>query len=407
MQKYNLVCEKCGKEYGMEKVYTCSCSGRLEVFINLDSIEVSKKEVQNRKGNVLAKYFEFLPLLNKETKTLGEGYTPLIKPERLCERLGLKNLYIKNETLNPTGSFKDRPIVVGANKALEFGAEVLASASSGNAATSLAAWCARYGLKCVTFVPVDAPRSKIAQLQMLGARVYRVEAKEKAKDATAEFLAYCVKNFGWHPVPSFGSFNPYQIEGAKSIAYEIAEEINADAIVVPVGGAGLLLGTLKGFSEYRALGWIEKEPVVHAVQSEGCAPFVRAWKERKLIEAWENPKTVAGGIADPYTWDGNAALRLMYKNGGSAVAVADSLILEAQKLLAKYAGIFAEPTGSASLAGIIALRDAGIIEKSDTVVCLATGSGFKDLDIVVRSMPEAPVISTYTALHELKDSLLS
>ncbi|MEM4308251.1 MAG: threonine synthase [Thermoplasmata archaeon] len=392
MQKYKLVCEKCGKEYGMEKIYTCPCSGRLEVFMNIDEIEVSREEVEHRKGNVVAKYFEFLPLLAKNPKTLGEGYTPLIKSERLCEKLGLKNLYLKNETVNPTGSFKDRPIVVGANKALEFGAEVLASASSGNAATSLAAWCARFGLKCVTFVPVDAPKSKIAQLQMLGARVYRVREREKGKDPTAEMLSICVEKFGWHAVPSFGSFNPYQIEGAKTIAYEVAEQIEADAVVVPVGGAGLLLGTLKGFREYNELGWIGKEPVVHAVQSEGCAPLVRAWKERKEIRAWENPKTVAGGIADPYTWDGNAALKLMYRNGGSAIAVPDALILEAQELLAKYAGIFAEPTGSASLAGIIALRNAGVISKNDNVVCLVTGTGFKDLDIVISRMGEARVI---------------
>ncbi|MCX8174050.1 MAG: threonine synthase [Thermoplasmata archaeon] len=392
MQKYKLVCEKCGKEYGAEKIYTCSCSGRLEVSINIDAIEVSKEEIMGRRGNVLAKYFEFLPLLATSPKTLGEGYTPLMKSERLCEKLGLKNLYLKNETVNPTGSFKDRPIVVGANKAVEFGAEVLVSASSGNAATSLAAWCARFGLKCVTFVPVDAPKSKLAQLQMLGALVYRVVLHEKGKDPTAEMLAFCVRKFGWHPVPSFGSFNPYQIEGAKTVAYEIAEEIDADAVVVPVGGAGLLLGTLKGFKEYRELGWIEKEPIVHAVQSEGCAPLVRAWKERSEIRAWANPRTVAGGIADPYTWDGNAALKLMYRNGGTAVAVPDSLILEAQESLAKYAGIFAEPTGSASLAGIIALRDAGVIQSSDKVVCLVTGTGFKDLDIVVTRMPEVPVI---------------
>lgn len=392
MQKYKVVCEKCGREYGIERIYTCSCSGRLEVFMNIEEIEVSKEELMARKENLLLKYFEFLPLLNRDPKTLGEGFTPLIKAERLGEKLGLKNLYLKNETVNPTGSFKDRPIVVGANKAFEFGADVLVSASSGNAATSLAAWCARFGLKCVTFVPVDAPKSKLAQLQMLGASVYRVRERESGKDPTAEMLSICVKKFGWHPVPSFGSFNPYQIEGAKTVAYEIAEQVDADAVVVPVGGAGLLLGILKGFREYRAINWIEKEPLVHAVQSEGCAPFVRAWRERSEVRAWENPRTVASGIADPYTWDGNSALKLMYKNGGTAVAVPDSLILEAQKLLANYAGIFAEPTGSTSLAGIIALRDEGLIQRTDNVVCLVTGTGFKDLDIVTERMAEARII---------------
>lgn len=393
MEKYYLVCEKCGARYSQsDAVYRCRCTGRLEVMINLDTVHASKNEVFGRKGNILDKYFEFLPLLQKPTRTLGEGFTPLINAPRLAEKVGLKNLYLKNETVNPTGSFKDRPIVVGANKALEFGAEVMASASSGNAATSLAAWCARYGIECVTFVPVDAPREKLAQLQMLGARVYRVRARDEHKDPTAEMLQKCVEKYHWHAVPSFGTFNPYQIEGAKSLGYEIAEELRADHVVVPVGGAGLLLGTLKAYAEFHELGWIDDEPGIHAVQAEGCAPLVRAWKARREIEPWANPKTVAGGIADPYTWDGNAALKRMEKNGGTAVTVSDAQILEAQKLLARYAGIFAEPTGSASLAGIIALRDAGVIGHGETVACLVTGTGFKDINAVTRNAPEVPVI---------------
>ncbi|MGC8912996.1 MAG: threonine synthase [Thermoplasmata archaeon] len=393
MTSYRLICEKCGKEYQKEKIYRCPCSGRLEVHMNIEEIEVSMKEVMRRKGNLLRKYLEFLPL-EFSTRTLGEGFTPIVKAERLCEVIGLKNLYLKNETVNPTGSFKDRPIVVGANKAFEFGASVLASASSGNAATSLAAWCARYGLRCVTFVPEDAPKAKLAQLQMLGAKVYRVKSikGDEHQDPTADMLEKCVERYGWHPVPSFGTFNPYQIEGAKTLAYELAEDVDADAVVVPVGGAGLLLGTLKGYMEYTNLGWIEKTPLIHAVQSEGCSPLVKAWKEKKEIVPWNNPKTVAGGIADPYTWDGNAALKLMWKNGGTAVDVPDKLILEAQKYLARYAGIFAEPTGSASLAGIIALKEQGVIRRDETVVCLVTGSGFKDLDVLSREISETPVI---------------
>ena len=345
------------------------------------------------------KYFELLPLLDRASVvSIGEGYTPFFRAKRLGNELGMSGLWLKDETGNPTGSFKDRPIVLGLAKALELGAETVATASSGNAANSLAAGSAKRGVRCVAFVPEKVPESKAYLLQHLGATVVRVAAgKDRSVDPTAWLLREACDRFGWHPVPSFGAFNPYQIEGAKTLAYEICEAGDVDHVVVQVGGAGLLAGVYRGFRDYLELGFIDQMPMIHAVQSEGCAPFVKAFQEGRDVVAWDSPSTVAGGIADNYTWDWREGFEALRETGGSAVAVTDAEILDARRLLGKLEGVFAEPTGSASLAGVMALQREGMLGQGERVCALVTGSGYKDLGPMAGEYRAPPLISSSLA----------
>ncbi|MDP6154996.1 MAG: threonine synthase [Candidatus Thermoplasmatota archaeon] len=395
VEKFKHTCPACRAEYPCEKlVYQCDCGSKVIVKVNLNDIEVSRKEMLSRREKDLPsieRYFEFLPLLNRKNLVhLGEGNTPLVHAKNLGRRLAMPHLYLKNEINNPTGSFKDRPINVGLNRALEFGAETVASASSGNAANSLAAGSAKANIRCVAFVPADAPRSKIAQLLLYGAEVIPVGRTEGyLGDPTVEMLTKCYQELGFHPIPSFGHLNPYQMEGAKTIGYEIAEDMVPNHMLIPLGGGGLYLGNYNAFSEYKELDIVDELPVMHAVQGAGCAPLVKAFRKNKPIETWEEPRTIAAGLADPFTWDGERVLTALKENGGLAIGVEDGPIVEAQKLLARYEGIFAEPTGSASLAGLFKLVDEGVISKDETVVVEVTGHGFKDL-VQVEGLFEMP-----------------
>jgi threonine synthase len=395
-------CARCGTEYSPNKK-VCMCpnedDGRLDIYYNHTALaaKINKKTLVHRAPSVW-KYREFLPVKSKRhIVSLDEGGTPILKSRNLAREIGLRNLYIKDETRNPTGSFKDRSMTVGVSKALEFGAKTVATASSGNAAASLAAYSAKAGLKCVAFVLEFAPSAKIAQIRLYGADVIKVKAIEEDKDPTVQMLRKVVKKYGWYPCASFGPFNPYQVEGPKTMSFEIIEQLNwssPDWIFIPVGSACLLTGVWKGFTGFSTIGFIDSLPKLAAIQSTGCAPLVKAFKEGKKpfeIKPWKNPQTVAGGLADVLPWDGDAALGAL-KKGGTAEAVSDEEILEAQRLLASTEGIFAEPSAATSLAGLIRLLGEGVVEKDETVVVLITGSGLKDPEVVTKTSKEAPTI---------------
>lgn len=391
--KFRHVCPTCKREYPQEVlVYQCKCKNKVVVEMNLSGLDISREEMIGRKEKhlpLIERYFEFLPLLEDHNLThLGEGDTQLVHARNLGKHLSMPSLYLKNEINNPTGSFKDRPINVGLNRALEFNAQVVAAASSGNAANSLAAGAAKANIQCVAFVPDHASRSKISQLLLYGAQVFPVECPPGyVGDPTVEMLTRCHYELGFHPIPSFGHLNPYQMQGAKTIGYEIAEEMVPDHVVIPVGGGGLYLGNHDGFDDYRRLGIVEDIPKMHAIQGDGCAPLVKAIRENVPIKTWKNPKTLANGLADPFTWDGERVRKAMNVNGGSALAVDDESIVMAQKNLARLEGIFAEPTGVASLAGLVGLLESGIISRKDTVVVEITGHGFKDIGVVDNMFP--------------------
>lgn len=396
-----LKCLKCGKEHAPTKgLYVCKkCGGKLDIFYDYDAIgeKVSKEGLVRRPPGVW-KYAEFLPITDrKNIVTLGEGGTPLLEAKNLARELGMKHLWLKDETRNPTSSFKDRPMSVGVSKAVEFGAKVVVTASSGNAAIALSAYSAKAGIECYTFVPADVPSPKLAQLSIYGAQV--VKAKPKGiGDPSYKLMRMAYERYGWHPVPSCGAFNPYHPEGSKTISYEICEQLGwqaPDWVVVPVGAGTLLSGNAKGYFEFERLDFVERIPRLAAIQAEGCAPLVKAFKDGTppyKIPTWENPRTVAGGLVDPYPWDADTAIPAIKTSKGTAEVVSDEEILAAEKLLAGAEGMFAEPSGAAGFAGLRKLLETGLVDRSDVVVVEITGGGLKDQKIAMQLVKEPPSI---------------
>ncbi|UCE09423.1 MAG: threonine synthase [Candidatus Thorarchaeota archaeon] len=394
-------CAKCGNEYTDDTVpANDGCGGRIDIEFDLESLKESiSRESLRKRGGGLWKYFELMPLRERENiVTLGEGGTPLLPARRLGEEMGFRNLFIKIETVNPSGSFKDRPICVGISRALEDGVGTVSAASSGNAAASMSTYAAKSGLRAVVFVPEDAPAAKLIHLRTLGAHVFRVKKVQEGIDPTTTLLESACKEFGWTPSPSFGPFNCFQFEGTKSMGYEIAEQMNWDPpdwVLYPTGSGGLMAGSSKGFKEFQEMGLIERVPRPVIVQPNGCAPIVRAFKEEQDpldIKPWDSNETVAGGLADPFPWDGDAALNYLNKANGEAISVSDESIERYLLLLGKLEGVFAEPSGVAALAGLEHLAQDGIIDKQDRIVVPITGSGFKDLATSDRLTPQVQVI---------------
>ncbi len=400
----HLKCSKCGRIYGLdEKPITCRNNdlGRLDIYYDYEAISrsISREELSKRPF-YMWRYKEFLPVPSEEyIVSLGEGGTPLLKAGRLGEKLGLKNLYLKDETRNPTGSFKDRAMSVAISMAKYFGFKRAVIASSGNAAAALAAYGAKAGIEVYAFVPDFAGFGKIAQLLYYGAKVFKVRWTE-AEDPTVKMMRVLSEKYGFYPSPSFGVFNPYQIEGPKTISMEIVEQLGwriPDQVFVPTGAASLLTGVFNGFRDWNMVGWISGYPKIVAVQPEGNHPFVRAWAERAdpdKIKPWEKPpETIATGLEDTFPWDGDAGLRALYKTNGYGVVVSDSEIVEAMKLLASLEGVFAEPSGAAGLAGLIKALENKMVEKDETVVVLVTGHGLKDPEVVKKTAGDAPLIN--------------
>ncbi len=407
-----LKCAKCGKEYTDRDVPpNDGCGGRIDISFDLEGLKeiFTRQSIEQRKGG-LWKYFELMPLKKRENiVTLGEGNTPLLRSNRLGNQLKLGNLFLKIETTNPSGSFKDRPICVGVSRAYEDGAETVSAASSGNAAASMSTYAARAGMQAVVFVPEDAPAGKLIHLRTLGARVFRVKKVKDGVDPTTTLLKAACTELGWTPTPSFGPFNCFQFEGTKSLGYEIAEQMNwepPDWILFPTGSGGLMAGTMKGLWEFQQMGLIDSLPRPVVVQPEGCSPIVRAFKKNQDpldITPWDSNETVAGGLADPFPWDGDAALKYLKMANGRAIAVPDDAIERQLIALGKLEGVFAEPSGVAALAGLESLVDQGVIDKSDRVVVPITGSGFKDLATPDRLTPRVVLITP--DLDQLKAAL--
>jgi len=396
-----LRCLRCGRRHRPSRgLYTCGkCGGKLDVIYDYEAVaaKISRIELSKRRGGVW-KYFELLPLARKKNiVSLGEGGTPLIPARNLAKELKMKYLFLKDETRNPTSSFKDRPMSVGVSKAVEFGARTVVCASSGNAAIALAAYAAKAGIKCYAYVPAGAPESKVAQLLMHGARVVQPKAGG-AGDPTYQLMLQSWKKFGWHPIPSGGAFNPYQPEGSKTISYEICEQLGwqaPDWVIVPTGAGTLLSGNAKGYFEFEQIGLIKGVPRLVAIQAEGCAPIVKAFREGTPpyeIPPWPDPRTVAGGLIDPYPWDADTAIPAIKRSGGTAETVNDAEILEAVKRLARSEGIFAEPSGAAGLAGLKKLLDGGVVSRSDVVVVEVTGGGLKDVATALKMVERPEVI---------------
>ncbi len=330
--------------------------------------------------------------------SLAEGRTPLLDLPAAGESAGVPRLLAKDESRNPTGTFKDRVMALAASVARAEGAPGIVCASTGNAGASVAAYGARAGLPVVILVPVGTPPPKMAQAAVCGARV--VAVRGTYSDAWA-MAAAAGASLGWlNTTTTFTC--PYVVESTRTVAYEIEEQLGVpDWVAVPIGAGPFLVGVHRGFADLVALGRIERAPRLLALQAAGCAPIVRAFDEGAPTRAWERPETIAGGIADPltgYPEEGDVTVGAIVESGGAAVAVEDAAIVAAISTLAATEGLFQEPASAIALAGIAEARRRGIVGEDDQVVACLTGTGLKD--------PHAAAGGTardFTAVASLRD----
>lgn len=382
-----LECISCGSRDDIQtNSYQCSkCGDLLEVRYDLESL----KEIVDPKkwtGSLRVwRYKDLMPLKEgAKIVTLNEGGTNLADCDNLKSILNISSLQVKNEGENPTGSFKDRGMTVAVSRAVEQNAKVVICASTGNTASSAAAYAARAGLRCVVIVPSRAiALGKLAQATIHGAEV--VQVKGNFDQSLKMVLDFANRH---KEIYLLNSLNPFRLEGQRSLAFEICEQTNyevPDRIVVPVGNAGNISAIWKGFSEFHKLGIINKLPKMTGIQAEGASPIADAVKrgDDKILSV-ERPETVATAIriGAPASW--KKALKAIRMSGGTAEKVNDQEILEAQRLLARNEGIFTEPAGASSIAGLKKLLELGVVDSDEKVVCICTGHGLKDPDIVMQ-----------------------
>jgi threonine synthase len=347
---------------------------RLKNNINLKELGVGE--------TLIERYRWLLPIKNpKRAISLHEKETPLVRCRKLGEELGLKNLYLKDESKAPTGSFKDRSMSVGISIAKEEKANTVIVASTGNAAASVAAHSAVARLNCVVLVPEQVSMGKLAQLAVYGAKIIRVRG---SIDAALRLLKGANEKWGWTPMTASAAYHPRQVEGAKTSSYEISQYFGndvPDCVIAPVGGGDNVYAMTKGYQDLIELGLISSIPRMIAVQAEGSAPLVRAFKTgSNKITPIENPVTVASGIRQGYPGTGVLALKAILDTKGSAIAVSDEQTLEAQRKLARSEGLFAEPTASVTVAALKQLVDDKLIDKDECIVCAITGHGLKEVN---------------------------
>jgi len=319
---------------------------------------------------------------------LGAGYTILHKCDGLARALGLRTLYVKDDTVNPTYSFKDRPATVAVSKAQEFGAKAVGCASTGNLAAAVAAHAAKAGLPCYVFVPFDIELNKIVQASTYGARIVAVKG---TYDDANRLAAQASEVYDW----AFANINirPYYVEGSKTLAFEVCEQLEwetPDHVVVPVGSGALLCAIWRGLKELKQLNLIEDvETKVTGAQPLGCSPVVSAFKTNTFdVDPVEHPNTIAKSLAVGDPGDGVYALKAIRESGGVAESATDAEILGAIQLLAKTEGIFTEPAGGVTVAVLKKLVEAEEISPDEEVVCYVTGNGLKAADTILNSVPK-------------------
>jgi threonine synthase len=374
------VCIVCGAEYQAGgRTYTCpKCGGVLEIVYDYQYIKTvfTKEKLARRRDPTLWRYRELLPIEeDSELSPLRVGGSPLYRAERLGNLLGLKNLYIKDDGLNPTASLKDRASAIAAVRARKAGFGTAACSSTGNAASSLAGNAAAMGLRSFIFVPERAPLGKLTQLLIFGAAV--ISVKGNYEDAF-RLSAEAIEKYGWYNRNA--AVNPYLSEGKKTVSLEIAEQLDfrvPDYAAVSVGDGCTIAGVWKGFKDLYAIGFIDRLPRLVSVQAAGCCPINRAFERGEALSPMEE-NTIADSIAVGLPRNGEKALRAIRESGGIAVNVTDEEILEAVRLLGAAAGVFAEPAGAAAAAGLKKAAGQGLIPSGALVVSVVTGNGLKD-----------------------------
>ena len=382
-------CIKCGKTYpATPDLTTCTCGGVLEIVYDYDEIKkrLTKAVLAERTERTMWRYRELLPIEETTEPTpLRVGWSPLYDEPRLAAQLGLKQLWVKDDGLNPTGALKDRASAMAVAKAREAGAGVIACSSTGNAASSLAGNAAAAGLATYIFVPSRAPKGKVAQLMTFGATVISVQG---SYEETFELSRQAINRWGWYNRNA--AINPYLSEGKKTVAYEILEQLGwqaPDYIAISVWDGCTIAGLWKGLKDLYAVGLIDRLPRLISAQAEGCCPINRAVVRGGGWEPMEE-NTFADSIAVGVPRNGDKALMAIRESRGLAVNVSDREIMEAQQLLGRSCGVFGEPAGVTATAGVKKLCEQGILGREETVVSVVTGNGLKDVANAIKACGE-------------------
>src|ERR671919_467808 len=384
----SLKCRECLKEYEPQFRYVCEeCFGPLDVTYKELSISRHTFELREK---TYWRYFELLPIANKSNiVSLNAGLTPLQNADRLGNRLGLKSLYIKNDSVNPTFSFKDRPAGVAVSRAKETRLKAVGCASTGNLAAATAAHAAKAGLSCYIFAPSDIEHVKIAQALSYGAEFVAVDGTYDDANRVASVIGDS-KGIGIVNI----NMRPYYVEGSKTLAYEVAEQLDwqvPDNLIIPVGSGAMLNAICKGFEELHMLGLIDNKTnfKVTAAQPHGCAPIVDAFKKKSdEVLPVERPNTIAKSLAIGEPGDGLYVLKRLNQYNGIAEEVTDEEIVDGILMLARTEGVFTEPAGGVSVAALKKLVEEGKIDKDERIVCYITGNGLKATEAITSVLPK-------------------
>jgi threonine synthase len=413
-------CSLCGTEYSPTEVaYTCpKDGGNLDVTLDYDSIKTKyqPEDILSRNDPSLWRYLPLLPVGEPEgdsTPLHAAGGTPVFKLASLAKKYGLQNLWLKDESRNPTASFKDRASAIVVTRAHEIGAEIVVTASTGNAGAALAGMSAAAGQKAIIFAPKSAPQAKVAQLLIFGAKVILVDG---SYDDAFDLTIKCSNEFGWYCRNT--GYNPFTAEGKKTAAFEIWEwwqdahkkwhdEFGEGhdhpplTIFVSVGDGNIISGIHKGFKDLVQLGWMPRVPRIIGVQAEGSAAISNAFHANTETISPVSAKTIADSISVDLPRDGVRAIRAAKETGGTYITVSDDEILQAVAELGRV-GVFAEPAGAAAYAGLVKGSTSGVVRSEDPILVINTGSGLKDVRAAMSAVQSAPIIEpTLEAVRKL------
>jgi threonine synthase len=399
-----LRCRECGRPFPVEALHVCDfCFGPLEVDYDYERIAASVTREKIAAGpRSIWRYRELLPVEDAAPVDLGAGFTPLVRADRLAAELGLGELWIKDDTANPTGSFKDRVVSVALTKARQLGFKVAACASTGNLANSVAAHAARAGMASVVLIPKDLEDAKVTMTAVYGGTVVAVDGSYD------EVNRLCAELASEHPTWAFVNVNirTYYAEGSKTLAFEVAEQLGwqaPDHVVVPIASGSQLVKVAKGFAELGKVGLLDEVPSVRVsgAQAAGCSPVATAFAEGTDAIRPVKPKTIAKSLSIGNPADGWYALNTIRQSGGSCAAVTDDEVIEGIRLLARTEGIFAETAGGVTIATLAKLAAAGIVRSDERVVALVTGHGLKTVEALRDSVgPTALIGPTLEAFDQ-------
>ena len=406
-----LRCRECARTYPAEALHVCEfCFGPLEVEYDYEAMAaaVSREKIAVGPATIW-RYADLLPTgpVVREGAVggpvdLGAGFTPLVRADRLAAELGLGELWLKNDTLNPTGSFKDRVVSVALTKARDLGFKLAACASTGNLANSVAAHAARAGMESVVFIPHDLEPAKVVTTAIYGGKLVAVQGNYD------EVNRLCAELAGDRPSWAFVNVNvrPYYAEGSKTLAFEVVEQLGwepPDHVVVPVASGSQLVKVHKGFAELHAVGLLEEEPGVRVsgAQAEGCSPVATAFADGSDHVRPQRPSTIAKSLAIGNPADGLYALEAVRSSGGAVASVTDGEIVEGMRLLARTEGIFAETAGGVTVATLAKLANQGVVRREERTVAYVTGLGLKTIDAVSPHVgPTATIAPTIEAFEQ-------